>query len=71
MRHFQEEKLSLGLFHHQRLDDYWKEKMGRAQRTFKRVVPELGLLMSRIYHPVLYWMHLGLEVVRLTIGVNS
>ena len=44
MRHFQEEKLSLGLFHHQRLDVYWKEKMGRAQKTFKRAVPRTWIV---------------------------
>ncbi len=41
MRHFQEEKLSLALFHHHILDDYWKESLPKASyRVLKKVIPK-------------------------------
>ena len=44
MRHFQEEKLSLGLFHHHRLEAFWREKMGRAHKVFKKVIPRTWIV---------------------------
>ncbi|MSU50162.1 MAG: hypothetical protein EXS37_13945 [Opitutus sp.] len=40
MRHFQEEKLSLALFHHHLLVDYWAEALsGRAQKLLRTLIP--------------------------------
>jgi hypothetical protein len=40
MRHFQEEKLALALFHHHRLQDFWAENLsGRALKLLKRLIP--------------------------------
>jgi hypothetical protein len=40
MRHFQEEKLSLALFHHHILEDFWKENLSKASyRVLKEVIP--------------------------------
>jgi len=41
MRPFQEEKLSLALFHHHILEDYWKEALPKQSwRALKKVVPQ-------------------------------
>jgi len=48
MRHFQEEKLSLALFHHHLLRAYWSENLSRKTlRILKKIVP-----MSWIVDPV-------------------
>lgn len=40
MRPFQEEKLSLALFHHHRLQDYWTEALsGRALKLLRTLIP--------------------------------
>lgn len=40
MRHFQEEKLALGLFHHHRLQDYWAEALGAGTlRILRGLIP--------------------------------
>jgi hypothetical protein len=40
MRHFQEEKLALALFHHHRLQDFWAENLsGRTLKLLKRLIP--------------------------------
>ena len=40
MRHFQEEKLSLALFHHHRLQDFWAESLsGRALKLLRALIP--------------------------------
>ncbi|HVU34569.1 MAG TPA: hypothetical protein VHE61_14135 [Opitutaceae bacterium] len=40
MRHFQEEKLSLALFHHHLLQDYWAEALsGRALKLLRSLIP--------------------------------
>lgn len=45
MRPFQEEKLSLALFHHHALEDYWKENLPKASyRVLKRVVPRTWVM---------------------------
>lgn len=41
MRAFQEEKLSLALFHHPRLQGFWREALSKsAQRILKGLIPE-------------------------------
>ncbi|HLP03574.1 MAG TPA: hypothetical protein VK163_16220 [Opitutaceae bacterium] len=41
LRPFQEEKLSLALFHHHLLQDYWAESLSRgALRTLRHLIPE-------------------------------
>lgn len=41
MRPFQEEKLSLALFHHHLLQDYWQEALGgRTYKLLKKLIPE-------------------------------
>lgn len=41
MRHFQEEKLNLALFHHPRLADFWRENLSKAVwRLLGRVIPK-------------------------------
>ena len=41
MRAFQEEKLSMALFHHRILEDFWREHLSRAAYTLlKRVIPQ-------------------------------
>ena len=41
MRHFQEEKLSLALFHHHLLGDFWKENLSkRALRLLQGIIPK-------------------------------
>lgn len=40
MRHFQEEKLSLALFHHHRLRDFWTEHLSKKSfRTLSKIIP--------------------------------
>ena len=40
IRHFQEEKLALALFHHHRLQDYWTEALsGRAAKLLRSLIP--------------------------------
>lgn len=40
MRHFQEEKLALALFHHHLLQDYWTEALsGRAMKLLRTLIP--------------------------------
>ena len=40
MRHFQEEKLNLALFHHHLLTDYWAEALsGRALKLLRALIP--------------------------------
>ena len=41
MRHFQEEKLALALFHHHRLQDYWAEAIGgRSLKLLRGLIPQ-------------------------------
>ncbi len=41
MRHFQEEKLALALFHHHRLQDYWAEAVsGRSLKLLRGLIPQ-------------------------------
>ncbi len=45
MRHFQEEKLSLALFHHHRLREFWQENLSkRAFSIIAKLVPESWIL---------------------------
>ncbi|HAV13280.1 MAG TPA: hypothetical protein DCX06_07310, partial [Opitutae bacterium] len=45
MRPFQEEKLSLALFHHHVLEDYWKESLSRQSlRVLKKVIPKTWVM---------------------------
>ncbi len=40
VRHFQEEKLALALFHHHRLQDYWAEALGgRSLKLLRALIP--------------------------------
>ncbi len=40
IRHFQEEKLALALFHHHHLQDYWAEALGaRTAKLLRRLIP--------------------------------
>lgn len=40
MRHFQEEKLNLALFHHHLLQDFWRENLSkRAHKLLQKVIP--------------------------------
>ena len=40
LRHFQEEKLALALFHHHHLQDYWAEALsGRSAKLLRRLIP--------------------------------
>ena len=40
MRHFQEEKLALALFHHHQLQDFWAEALsGRALKLLRALIP--------------------------------
>lgn len=40
MRHFQEEKLALALFHHHLLEEFWAETLGgRTQKLLQRLIP--------------------------------
>lgn len=45
MRPFQEEKLSLALFHHHRLHDYWAESLsGRARQLLQKLIPQSWIM---------------------------
>lgn len=45
MRHFQEEKLNLALFHHHRLQDFWRENLSkRSFRLLSRVIPKSWIM---------------------------
>ena len=45
MRHFQEEKLNLALFHHHMLDDFWKENLPKlSYRILKKVIPQTWVM---------------------------
>jgi hypothetical protein len=45
MRPFQEEKLSLALFHHHILEDYWKEALPKQSlRILKKVIPKTWIM---------------------------
>ncbi|MFP4157667.1 MAG: hypothetical protein ACLFU4_08630 [Opitutales bacterium] len=45
MRHFQEEKLNLALFHHHVLEDFWRESLPKASyRILKRVIPQTWVM---------------------------
>lgn len=51
MRHFQEEKLNLVLFHHPRLADFWKENLSKPNwKLLKRVIPP-GWIMDPVDLP--------------------
>ena len=45
MRAFQEEKLSLGLFWHHRLEDYWRENLSKDEwKLLRRIIPQTWIL---------------------------
>lgn len=45
MRHFQEEKLNLALFHHHILEAFWRETLPRESfKTLRRVVPKTWVM---------------------------
>lgn len=45
MRHFQEEKLSLALFHHHLLADFWAETLsGRSLKLLKQLIPRSWIM---------------------------
>lgn len=45
MRSFQEEKLNLALFHHHRLEDFWRENLSRQSfKVLHRIVPKSWII---------------------------
>ncbi|MEX0327016.1 MAG: hypothetical protein AB3N33_13095 [Puniceicoccaceae bacterium] len=51
MRHIQEEKLNLALFHHPRLADFWRENLSKPSwKLLKRIIPE-GWIMDPVDLP--------------------
>ena len=45
MRHFQEEKLALALFHHHLLQDFWAENLSRpAREQLRRLIPQSWIM---------------------------
>ena len=45
MRTFQEEKLSLGLFWHHRLEDYWRENLSKPEfKLLRKIIPHTWIL---------------------------
>lgn len=51
MRHFQEEKLNLALFHHPRLADFWRENLSKPSwKLLNRIVPS-GWIMDPVNLP--------------------
>jgi len=45
MRHFQEEKLNLALFHHHVLEDFWRENLPKqSYKILQRVVPKTWVM---------------------------
>jgi hypothetical protein len=51
MRHFQEEKLNLVLFHHPRLADFWRENLSKPSwKLLNRIIPS-GWIMDPVTLP--------------------
>lgn len=51
MRHFQEEKLNLALFHHHRLSGFWRENLSRqSHKLLRRIIPT-GWIMDPVDLP--------------------
>lgn len=51
MRHFQEEKLNLALFHHPRLEHFWRENLSKpGYKLLKRIIPH-GWIMDPVDLP--------------------
>jgi hypothetical protein len=51
MRPFQEEKLNLALFHHPRLEEFWRESLSkRALKTLRAIIPR-GWIMDPVDLP--------------------
>jgi hypothetical protein len=51
MRHFQEEKLNLVLFHHPRLADFWRENLSKPSwKLLNRIIPS-GWIMDPVKLP--------------------
>ncbi|MEX0331540.1 MAG: hypothetical protein AB3N64_08975 [Puniceicoccaceae bacterium] len=51
MRHIQEEKLNLALFHHPRLADFWRENLSKPSwKLLRRIIPE-GWIMDPVDLP--------------------
>lgn len=51
MRHFQEEKLNLALFHHPRLANFWRENLSkRSWKLLTRIIPH-GWIMDPVELP--------------------
>ncbi|MFP4542440.1 MAG: hypothetical protein ACLFR7_12505 [Opitutales bacterium] len=51
MRPFQEEKLNLALFHHPRLEDFWREHLSkRSFKVLRRIIPH-GWMMDPVDLP--------------------
>jgi hypothetical protein len=51
MRHFQEEKLNLVLFHHPRLEHFWRENLSKpSYKLLKRIIPS-GWIMDPVDLP--------------------
>lgn len=45
MRHFQEEKLNLALFHHHILEDFWRENLPKESfKVLQRVIPQTWVM---------------------------
>lgn len=45
MRPFQEEKMAMGLFHHPRLEPFWRENLNRSDfKTLKRIIPQTWIV---------------------------
>jgi hypothetical protein len=62
MRHFQEEKLALALFHHHRLQEFWAETLGRRTlELLRRIIPPTWVLDAAPLPPgaVLDGPHVG------------
>lgn len=51
MRPFQEEKLTLALFHHPRLEEFWRENLSkRSLKTLRKIIPH-GWIMDPVDLP--------------------
>ena len=51
MRHFQEEKLNLALFHHHRLSGFWRENLSKQSwKLLKKIIPH-GWIMDPVDLP--------------------
>lgn len=45
MRHFQEEKLALALFHHHMLEDYWRESLSKdSYKALDKIIPRTWVM---------------------------